>query len=399
MDSLVYVVHCIDTEGPLGGDARRWPDGSPEFFDNWDDIMVSLREITADAFRESHADSFGNPYLYNWFLMDFTGFKTNPKNKVTEYNDTCDHIASLPTSSDRRYWHYHHPPADGVGDRWSDDWDSSQEYENILCHRLIDRHDFPEAFRAGGTIEDNKCSNWLESNVMIDYSNRVSNRSHPTDNIFDFNWFGAPSHWGYYHPSVEDFMKPGSMRRYIARCVDLRSRLNELTQYDVDQCFAMAGFYRTPILLSYFSHDLRDMRPETRDVYDMLVAASQRYDVPWVHAGALEAIQSIDALPVEHVTMDVTAKGERAIAIEADGPIFQPAPYVAVKYGDGRYQRLHPSHAGKSSWICEVPHIDAAVSVGVASTSSSGNQALWVCDEFGSWIRDGVDRAQGPAGG
>ena len=34
--SEVLVVHCVDTEGPLGGDARRLPDGSPEFFDGWD---------------------------------------------------------------------------------------------------------------------------------------------------------------------------------------------------------------------------------------------------------------------------------------------------------------------------------------------------------------------------
>ena len=34
-DAEVLVVQCVDTEGPLGGDARRLPDGSAEFLDNW----------------------------------------------------------------------------------------------------------------------------------------------------------------------------------------------------------------------------------------------------------------------------------------------------------------------------------------------------------------------------
>ena len=35
-DAEVLVVHCVDAEGPLGGNARRLPDGSPEFMDSWD---------------------------------------------------------------------------------------------------------------------------------------------------------------------------------------------------------------------------------------------------------------------------------------------------------------------------------------------------------------------------
>ena len=44
----VLVVHAIDTEGPLGGDARRLPDGTAEFLDNWDAILASLGELTAN---------------------------------------------------------------------------------------------------------------------------------------------------------------------------------------------------------------------------------------------------------------------------------------------------------------------------------------------------------------
>ena len=98
----VLVVHCIDTEGPIGGDVRRRPDGSKEFMDNWTDIKDSLQEITCPEFRQKYNDSSGNPYVYNWFIMDFMGFKTNPKNRVQEFHDTYDNIKSLNTSHDIR---------------------------------------------------------------------------------------------------------------------------------------------------------------------------------------------------------------------------------------------------------------------------------------------------------
>ena len=80
----VLVVHCVDTEGPIGGDVRRNPDGTQEFYDNWKDIKASLEEITNESYRKTHCDSFGKLFMFNWFIMDFTGFSTNPKNRITE---------------------------------------------------------------------------------------------------------------------------------------------------------------------------------------------------------------------------------------------------------------------------------------------------------------------------
>jgi len=231
----VLVVHCVDTEGPLGGDARRLSDGSPEFYEDWEDILASLRELTDGAFRTAHADSFGGPYRFNWFVMDFTGFRTNPKCRVAEYHDTWDRISSLPVSEDGLYWHYHVPPASGVGDEWSDSWLTSNECNTILARRLLERGSFPAAFRAGGTIEDESASRWLEQTIPIDFSNRVSERSEPGADLYHFNWNGAPEIWGSYHPSLGDPMREGSLRRFVYRSLDLRSRYNELTQEHADE--------------------------------------------------------------------------------------------------------------------------------------------------------------------
>jgi len=331
-DTEVLVVHCVDTEGPIGGDVRRNPDGSKEFMDNWEDISESLDEITSHEFRNENRDSAGYRYKYNWFIMDFMGFKTNPKNRVQAYHDTYDHIKALNTAEDAFEWHYHHPNAEGVGDQWSDDWRTSQEYLQILGRRLLERNDFPSVYRAGGTIEDNRCSHWLEENMMIDYSNRASDQSFETDNIFDFNWYGAPDHWGYYHPSWKDFTKPGNMDRYIVRCVDLKSRLHELSQEDVNLAFFEAKFFKRPVILSYFSHDHRDMREETRHAISMIKKASAEYGVRFRWSSAVNALSraaSLYPMPgIQSALIDLKKTENDSVLINFSDFTYQERPFV-----------------------------------------------------------------------
>jgi hypothetical protein len=362
----VLVIHCVDSEGPIGGDVRRKPDGSKEFMDNWPDIKASLNRLLNDDFRKKSCDSFGHPYIFNWFIMDFTGFRTNPKNRICEYNNTYDSIKSLNTSQDNFYWHEHHPAENGVGDRWSNSWDSSNEHLNILLHRIVEREDFPEAFRAGGTIEDSKCSLWLEDNIMIDYSNRVSNRSKPTDNISDFNWYGAPNHWRYYHPNPDDFLKKGDMRRYIVRCVDLRSRLHELQEFEVEECFAQAKKENKPAILSYFSHDHRDMNDETRYVIRLINKVSKRFGTPWKVCNALEAVQICEGIKPVFVNVDWKIKNN-FLSLTFDKEIYQKLPLVGIQKTNGDLEL-------RRGFELELPKDTKKVVI--AGTSMTGNKFI-----------------------
>ena len=133
-EPIVLVVHCVDKEGPIRFYFRRNPDGTKEFYDSWDDIKRSLDKITTNDYREESCDSYGNPFMLNWFIMDFTGFTTNPKNRIQEYNDTYDNIKAINTSIDSFHWHYHQPPKSGIGDQWSDDWENSNEHYSSSPH-------------------------------------------------------------------------------------------------------------------------------------------------------------------------------------------------------------------------------------------------------------------------
>jgi hypothetical protein len=347
--SEVLVVHCVDTEGPLGGDARRLPDGSREFYDNWDDILASLRELTRSVFRSRSADSFGGPYRFNWFVMDFTGFRTNPKRRVAEYHDTWDHIATLPVDEDGLYWHYHVPPANGVGDEWSESWLTSNECNTILARRLLERGAFPAAFRAGGTIEDEPASRWLEQTIPIDFSNRVSERSTPGADLYHFNWHGAPMIWGSYHPALGDPVREGSLRRFMYRSIDLRSRYNELTQEHVDGCFRDAAETAEPRVLSFFSHDNRDMRAETYHVVDLLRDAAAKTGVRWRSCTAVEAHRRYHHLEIEPVELTL-AVVKRGFELFADHAPFQNVPFVAAELRSGAFVRLYPRETGPMTW-------------------------------------------------
>jgi hypothetical protein len=367
----LLVVHAVDTEGPLGGDARRLPDGSPEFFDEWDDILASLAEVTDPARRADHADSFGGPWAFSWFVMDFTGFLTNPKHRVAEYHDTWDRIGTLPVENDGLYWHYHVPPASGAGDQWSETWLSSNECNVVLARRLLERGAFPAAFRAGGTIEDAAASRWLEHAIPIDFSNRVSERSRPGADLYHFDWYGAPELWGSYHPSPADVMRPGAMRRFVYRSLDLRSRYNELTLDHVVAAMTEVRESGKPRVLSFFSHDNRDLRPETYHAVELMRRASEQTGVEWRTCTAVDAHRRYHGLATRPVALRASAD-EDGVVLETDAEPFQAVPFVAAELADGRFTRLYPSPDGELRWRlrCDVGRIGR---LGAAVTSADGS--------------------------
>lgn len=382
-EPVVLVVHCVDTEGPIGGDVRKNPNGTPEFYDNWKDIKSSLSEITNEDYRKIQADSYGNGFMLNWFIMDFMGFKTNPKNRIMEYNDTYDNIKSLNTAADSFHWHYHQPPKSGQGDQWSEDWDSSNEHYNILGHRILDRNDFPEAYRAGGTIQDNKCSHWLEDNLMIDYSNRVSYKSYPTDNIFDFNWYSAPENWGFYHPSKSDFLQTGDMRRVIARSVDLKSRFHLLEEWEVMQAFQDAKKSNRPVILSYFSHDHRDMVAETNYAIDIIKRQSKKANVPFRWCDAKDAIKICKKIKTIKSEIGIQREENNRVMIHFRSEIYQKNPFVYTRDTSNKIKY----HKLDLEWIpncpfylqrCFLDLTEDMTELGVACTSLSGDKSVKV---------------------
>ena len=153
---IVYVVHHVDTEGPLYESVSETfkrieeiigisiplsptknnliklqkgevdflrPDEiekmkviiSPhllEYKSSWKEIDEMLFRILTSNFRNKYKDSFGNGWIYNWHILDHAGFETNPRHRDMGYLNIYDHYMEIfsqleDCQVDAVEWHFH----------------------------------------------------------------------------------------------------------------------------------------------------------------------------------------------------------------------------------------------------------------------------------------------------
>ena len=134
----VYIVHAVDTEGPLyeplrvnferieeeygiqieptysnlrklqnksinlnGKEdvvARMLSSERISYHETWDQIDSMLDIVTSDEFRNKLTDYNGNGWLYNWMCMDHVGIDgINPRRRDIGYHNIFDHYVSETT--------------------------------------------------------------------------------------------------------------------------------------------------------------------------------------------------------------------------------------------------------------------------------------------------------------
>ena len=119
---IVYIVHCVDTEGPLYESISATFERLKEVFnikikptrqnlrklklkkiflngkenavanllsshlinynDNWKKIDKMLGKIFSKDFRKQQKDSYGNNWVFNWHCLDHVGYKYNPRKRI-----------------------------------------------------------------------------------------------------------------------------------------------------------------------------------------------------------------------------------------------------------------------------------------------------------------------------
>jgi len=381
MNGKLYIVLNIDTEGPATDP------GHPDLLSNWAQIDMFLAKIFDSNYRKKVIDSYGRGVVFSWFMLSWTGFKTNPIKRDFGYHKVYDHYMlewgnRIKKYGDGVYWHYHHPHSNGIGNAWSREWNSSNEYHNILNRFVIDRRYFPSVFRAGGTIETNEVSDWLEQWIPFDYSSRSNgidwkksdSSGHSLRDICD--WSKAPKDWSWYHPSKHDYQMPGDMKRIIFRSIDLMTGVYTLQLSDITDAFERAkNGYNT--IFSVFEHDYRDRAGQ---IYDKLLSplekVSRNYpSVKWQFANALEAAQSVMGLKKSQGPLfDLYLDDMRNLfIIKSDKRLFGKQPYVVFKYEDtGEYERIDTEEIDENKWTVPVNKGRDSV-IGIAGSDIFGN--------------------------
>ena len=322
----VYVVHCVDTEGPLhesveatferlkaifGIDLepsvallRQLQAGEVDlggieqavrkvvdphlldYNDTWDKVDQMLASCMSPAFREQTVDSEGHGWVYNWFCVDHVDYDLNPRRRDIGYHNVYDHyqgvVRETGSAQDGVQFHYHphnfRREANRCATHW---WASSDSLVQVLSRRVIDRRWFPAAHRAGFHVIRPDSHWFLEQHIPFDLSSQAvaavaddSAQSGLDDGRWG-DWRRAPVTWEPYHPAHDDYQERGSCRRWIARCLNIGTRYRLLSEEHVRQAFAEAAADR-PVVLAFTNHDFRDMRPDIDGVRELLIRVGRR---------------------------------------------------------------------------------------------------------------------------
>lgn len=387
---IVYIVHCVDTEGPLyesleetfarlkyiygieldptrstlekiqkgcldlGGKEheikRMFAAPLLEYKEEWSRIDEMLKEIMSNSFRNEIPDSYGRGWVYNWHCVDHVGYSINKRRKDIGIHNIFDHYTELlrdPSCQDLIHWHFHPISHHKISHYQTSGYINQTYLHEILCRRIIDKNWFPSVNRSGFHIERPDIHWFLEQWIPFDLSNLSTEQSDEQDDLSGgrfHDWRRSPKDWRIYHPDHDDYQKEGSCRRAIGRCLNIGTRHSLLTETEMEKAFERADRGQ-PTLMAFTNHDFREMRSDLREIKKRIQSVSKRYsDVRYKYSDARQAFVEIlyrnKAKNNNHsfqVKLDKITNDRYRLGIKFVGQNFCPQPYLAVKTSEGRY--------------------------------------------------------------
>ncbi len=392
MNKHVYIVHCVDTEGPLyesleasflrlkeifgielkpsqtvlkklqnkeldlGGKedlvADAFAPSRIDTLETWDSIDTVLDILLSDSFRNKYPDTDGNGWIYNWFCLNHVGFSgKNPRRRAAGYGNVFHHYMSKLIESDSfekdlLQFHYHPLPFNGHYNYCGTAYVGSSNIFEILAHHIIDDEFFPAAYRAGMEAERPDSHWFLEQWIPFDYNNdsfsRKDEERQPDLRGGRYgDWRRSSRAWRPYHPSHDDYQISGNCHRLITRCVSLDSRVAKLEKEDVRDAFQQAEDGKDAIL-AFANHDFRDMRAEVDNAMRMIQEVSADFpDVAFHYSNAIDAMCKVEGIespsPELRIEFEDGKDGTGRLNVCARNALFGSQPFLAIETKEGRY--------------------------------------------------------------
>lgn len=383
--SNLYIVHCIDTEGPLtetlaatfhrvsstfglqlpansetllklqnrqldlngleGAVARMVAPELLAYNTNWDGIRSMLDDLLSERFRRRMLDDSGNGWVYSWHCMDHMHYPENLRHKDVGYGnvfrfyrDVLDETGSI---QDELNWHFH--PVSIIGNPLHAATSYTNSYaalNEILCRRILEDGWFPVVNRPGFHAERPDSNAFLEQWIPFDYANQAYEDEGDQPDIMGGrfgDWRRASSSWRGYNPSHDDYQQPGSCRRTIFRCLNVGTRLRTLMKNHVRQAFTEAR-EKGAAILAFSDHDYRDIRPDVDAVRAMIAEVRPDFpDVSLRFSGAEAAARNLLGVASEPSPKLSLRLVDRRLVVRLEGgQIFGPQPFLALKGREGR---------------------------------------------------------------
>jgi len=438
----VYVVHSIDTEGPLTESlqttfnrldtilgiklepseetlkkiqnkeldlkgkediaARIFSTHLLDYNNSWEKLEKMLVRIMSPEFRLKIPDSLDGGWIFNWHCLDHVGYIDNPMQRDLGHHKVFDHynemIKKTDSSQDAIHWHFHPMSFYREAHRRGTSYFNSFHLHDVICRKIIEREWFPTVIRAGFHLERPDIHLFLEQWIPFDISNLSmideELEGMQADNQVERfgDWRMAPDDWSIYHPSHDYYQLEGNCRRVIARILNLRTRRANINQFEVDKAFERAN-EGLPTLLGVTNHDFRDMEPEIVSFQEKLLKAKEKFpDVEFVYSEAVNAFRNVlygEAYNFGRLELDAsieqwTHRWKLKIKI-IEGKVFGPQPYLAIKTKSQGYihENLDIVTLEKEwSYTFDEDTIkpEDVISIGIACNDKYGNNFVKVLD-------------------
>jgi hypothetical protein len=430
--NTVYLVHCIDTEGPLHESLeatfdrlkgifhldlkpsaellRRLQQGQVDlgglevavqkvvdphlicYNDTWDKVDSMLVDALSERFRNEVLDSRGGGWVYNWFCVDHVDYDVNPRRRDIGYHNVFDHYRKIlqNTGSVQDGLHFHYHPhafrreANLCATHW---WANSDSLAQVVSRRVIERKWFPAANRPGYHVTRPDSHWFLEQFIPFDFASQAAAATNEDNVQFGLDggrfgdWRRAPVTWQPYHPAHDDYQAPGNCRRWISRCLNVGTRYRLLTEADIRQAFleARAG---KPVVLGLTNHDFRNLRLDVQSVRKLLVNVSKDFpEVAFQFSEAITAMRSAMGLvhqPPCELELSLSKAGRaHVLKVSSSIPAFGPQPWLALKTSTGTFHHdnfdiLTPFHEWQYVFDEETFPLKALSTVGIAANNAFG---------------------------
>ncbi len=438
----VYVVHCIDSEGPLHesleatferlshifhldlepseellkklqtGDVNL--NGLEESVKNtlnphlldynntWDKVENMLDDCLSQEFRNKFKDSNGNGWVYNWHCVDHVDFDVNPRRRDIGFHNIFDEYRRIlkknKSHQDGLHFHYHPHPmikhAHLCATRWLGPTDKLFQ---VLSRRIIDRNWFPSVNRPGFQVNRPDSHWFLEQYIPFDYATLAMEVPKEDAQQLDFSagrsgdWRRAPITWEPYHPSHDDYQVPGNCRRWICRCLNIGTRAYLLDEKEVQRAFSEAKEGKN-VIMSFADHDFRDLRKDVDEVYNHIVNVKKQFpEIEFEHCEAIEAMRkSLQIEYQEKCELDLAMSHDNesnscTLTVRSSADTFGPQPFLCFKtltsdYFHDNLDFQIPFREWTYTFDGETLPINAIEKIGVATNNKYGTTSVNVLD-------------------
>ncbi len=384
----VYIVHAVDTEGPLYESPKATFERARELLNintkdyslanlkklkngigytgklkkkiqkifnshlieyntNWSKINKMLKRISSKPFRNSIKDDSKNQYVLTWHCVDHVNYKFNPRKRDIGYGKIFKFYKNFINKNkikDKIAFHYHPMSTYKEANRNATLWHRSENLYQILSRRIIDYQWFPVANRAGFHVERPDSHLFLEQYIPFDLSNtnKKEKKINSTEakSASGWDWRRAPSDWEIYNPSHDDYQIKGNCRRYIGRVLSINNRTESIDQKEVDKAFKRAQNGKNT-MLAVTSHDFRNIETEILEFHSYIKNSKKKY--PKVKFFFLDTVSAFQkTLNIENnkdkLKLKITKTGKHSFRIKAiKGKVFGPQPFLAIKFKNNEY--------------------------------------------------------------